>query len=363
MRSVICSRKHITNANSRRPAFSRSGRGVALFLSLVLLVSWTLTLSGCSGKKKKSVTLFACDTYVTLSCEGKDANRAINEASDLLMKMDAKLSRGNKDSEISKLNASSEKEPVTLSEDTYYLLSTAMKYSEKTAGRFDPTVAPLMDLWGFSTGYPHVPDSAQIQETVKNVDYRKVHLLSNRMAYVEPGVSVDLGGIGKGFIGDILMQKLRAFSLSEIILDLGGNICAWSSSSDLSIGVVSPLDTTKMCCTFTLSSSTVGTVITSGAYERFFEQDGVRYGHIMDTRNGFPSNTDMLSVTVIGADGTRGDAYSTALYALGSGEAKTLAMRDNIDCILCAENGTLWVSSSLKGKVHAQEGWTIEYFG
>ena len=161
----------------------------------------------------------------------------------------------------------------------------------------------------------------------------------------------------------ILTQKLRTYDLKKIILDLGGNICAWSASSEVSIGIVSPRNTAELCCTYTLDPGEATCVITSGAYERFFEQDGVKYGHIMDTKTGVPANTDILSATVIGPDGTKGDVFSTALFSVGSGEAKTIAMREHVDCILCMENGTLWVSSSLQGKVHAQEGWTIEYFG
>ena len=326
------------------------------------MLSWILTLTGCKTTKKKTLEIFALDTYITLTAEGSDASRAVKDASELLLKMEAKLSRTNEDSEISKLNKSTKEEPVTLSEDTYYLLTMVLKHSESTRGKFDPTIAPVMDAWGFGTN-PHVPTTQEISDAKARVDYKKVHLLSNRRAYVEPGTSVDLGGAAKGFIGDILTQKLRTYDLKKIILDLGGNICAWSASSEVSIGIVSPRNTAELCCTYTLDPGEATCVITSGAYERFFEQDGVKYGHIMDTKTGVPANTDILSATVIGPDGTKGDVFSTALFSVGSGEAKTIAMREHVDCILCMENGTLWVSSSLQGKVHAQEGWTIEYFG
>jgi len=335
---------------------------MAFSLSFIFIFSWIFTLSGCKKTNEKTLSLFACDTYITLTCTGKDANKAVKEASDLLLKMEAKFSRQKEDSEIAKLNQSSEKEPVTLSEDTYYILQLAKNYAEETGGRFDPTIAPIMDLWGFGTDNMHVPDEREIETVIANVDYRKVHLLSNRRAYVEPGVAVDLGGVAKGFIGDILMQKLRNFNLKKILLDLGGNICAWTSSSELTVGVASPIKPGALCCTYSVPGNTVCTVITSGSYERYFVEDGVRYGHIMDTRTGYPSSSDILSVTIIGQDGTRGDVYSTALFTVGPTDARTIASRQNLDCILCMDNGTLWVSSSLKGKVNAQDGWTISYF-
>ena len=159
------------------------------------------------------------------------------------------------------------------------------------------------------------------------------------------------------------MEKLSSYSLSKIILDLGGNVCCRSRSSDLTIGIVSPLSSDALCCTYSLSSGSSCSVITSGAYERYIEEDGVRYGHIMDTSTGYPADTDLLSATVIGPDGTKGDIYSTTLFSLGSEKAMELASSSDIDCILCMENGTLWVSQTLEGKVDAQEGWTIQYFG
>ena len=364
MTSVIWTNKNRKNENSRGLSTSRKGRRRAsVFFFVMFLLSWIFTLSGCTGAKKKTVTVFALDTYVTLTAEGKDAGRAVKDASDLLLKMEDKLSRMKEDSEIVKLNQSTKEEPVTLSEDTYYLLTLVLDYAAKTKGRFDPTIAPVMDLWGFGTDNPHVPDPVDVSKTKEKVDYKKVHLLSNRRAYVDPDTSIDLGGAAKGFIGDILLQKLRTYDLKKIILDLGGNVCAWSSSSEVSIGIVSPKNTTELCCTYSLPAGEASCVITSGAYERYFEENGVKYGHIIDTKTGNPASTDILSVTVIGADGTKGDVFSTALFSMGSGEAMKLAKKQHIDCILCLDNGTLWVSSSLKEKVHAQEGWTIEYFG
>lgn len=320
-------------------------------------------LTGCSYEKKTTRSFFALDTYITITLEGKDADEAMNVAANYIMELERKLSRQDPESEISSLNLSSEGSPVTLSKETYDLLSLAVSYSEKTSGRFDLTIAPVMDLWGFGTEGAHVPEKSEIEKILPNVGYTKVHLLSDNKAYLEEGAKVDLGGAAKGYIGDLLMEKLSSYSLSKIILDLGGNVCCRSRSSDLTIGIVSPLSSDALCCTYSLSSGSSCSVITSGAYERYIEEDGVRYGHIMDTSTGYPADTDLLSATVIGSDGTKGDIYSTTLFSLGSEKAMELASSSDIDCILCMENGTLWVSQTLEGKVDAQEGWTIQYFG
>ncbi|MBO4927934.1 MAG: FAD:protein FMN transferase [Clostridiales bacterium] len=333
-------------------------------LAVILAGMFLLPFSGCTKRRepKAELSLFAMDTYVRLQAEGEDADNAVKAAASLLSELEQKLSRTLEGSEVSALNRSSKDSPVTLSEDTYRLLSSVCEYAEKTEGRFDPTIAPLMDLWGFGTEKASVPDEKKIGETLARVDFRRIHLLSENQAYVEEGTQVDLGGAAKGFIGQLLMEKMQSFSLSKIILDLGGNICVWSKSSSLSVGVISPLQSDKLICICDSPENENLFVITSGAYERYFEENGVKYGHIMDTRTGCPVVTDLLSATIIGSDGTSGDILSTTLFALGCEEAKAFAVKEKIDCILCAENGTLWVSSSLEGKVHEQEGWTIRYF-
>ncbi|MBO4688796.1 MAG: FAD:protein FMN transferase [Clostridiales bacterium] len=366
MISVISTRTLNSHNELRaKPVLSliqRRGRAFAVSC-LILLSTLCGAVSGCSSKlPSKSVTIFALDTYVTLTAEGKEAEKAVAEGAAFLTEMEGKLSRQIGSSEIAKLNQSSEENPVCLSEETYALLQTVCLYAEKTEGLFDPTIAPVMDLWGFGED-PHVPSSSEIEETIQRVDYRRIHLLSDSYAYVEEGTAVDLGGAAKGAIGVMLMERMKEFSVTRIILDLGGNICAWAKNEELTIGVVSPLDPAKLCCVYTLSKDEEMSVITSGAYERYFEEAGVRYGHIMDTSTGYPADTDLLSATVIGSDGTVGDILSTALFASGSERARKLASYLRIDCILCSENGTLWVSSSLEGKVREQEGWTIEYFG
>ena len=353
--------KTFTAGNAPASFLLKRSRAFVVFC----LVAATLlfSLSGCSTPDKKTTrSFFALDTYITITLEGKDTDEAMNAAVNCIMDLEKKLSRQDPESEISSLNLSSEEAPVTLSKETYDLLSKVLEYSEKTNGRFDPAIAPVMDVWGFGTEDAHVPDEEEISEALPLVDYTKIHLLSDNKAYLEDGVKVDLGGAAKGYIGDLLMEKLEGYSLSKIILDLGGNVCCKARSSELTIGIISPLSSDQLCCTYSLEKGQICSVITSGAYERYIEEDGVRYGHIMDTSTGYPADTDLLSATVIGPDGTKGDVYSTTLFSLGSEKAMELASEEGIDCILCMENGTLWVSSTLEGKVNAQEGWTIEYF-
>ena len=323
-----------------------------------------LNLSACKKKtNKKTLQLFALDTYVTITVEGEDAQEALDEAARVITNLENELNSRKENTPIARLNASSEEKPVTLPASAYGLLELAFQYKEITDGVFDPRVAPLMDAWGFSTGDPHVPSRQEIDDALSRVQQGTVYFMVSCQAYVSPGTKIDLGGVAKGYIGDQVMGKLRRYSLSRIILDLGGNITVWAENDDLTVGIVDPDSTSDLCAVIHLpESDKPQSVITSGAYERYFEEDGIRYGHIMDTKTGYPVITDLLSATVVGKLGELGDIMSTTLFAMGREKAMAWASEKKIDCVLCDENGTLWVSSTLKGKIDAEKGWTIEYF-
>ena len=346
-------------------------RSVSVFLSLLLLIP--IFLIGCGKKEEtKSVTLLALDTYVSLSVTGKEAQAALDAATEKIASLEDSFSRTRENSEIHALNHSSESSPVTLSKETYGLLERTIALAKESEGVFDPTIGPIMDLWGFGQDKPgsgekndvrKIPEETAISQALQNVDCRKIHLLSEQKAYIEEGVVVDLGGVAKGYIADALMKEIQRFDVSRVILDLGGNVCAFDMAKALVIGVISPKDNSRLAATVDLPKAKTGSVITSGAYERYHEIDGVRYGHIMDTKTGRPVETDLLSATVISEDGTKGDVMSTVLFAMGRQGATDFAAKNCVSCILCEESGTMWVSADLKGKVHEQDGWTIRYFG
>lgn len=361
--SVACEAKHIyKDLQAERSMLRRAASLFAVFSLILTMVSCKKETPHASG------SVFALDTYITISADGQEAEAAVAAASAKLYRYEEIFSRHVEGGEINRLGDATEAEPILLSDEAYDLLAMTLDYAARTDGIFDPTVAPLMDLWGIGTEYAKVPAESEIEEARNRVDYRKVVVQDDHRAYVAPGTEVDLGGAAKGRIGDLLMTEMRQYDIEKIILDLGGNICVWSKDASesqhaLHVGVTDPSNTDLMCAIVTISEEVPMSVITSGAYERYFEAEGVRYGHIMDTRTGYPVKTDLLSATIIDQDGARGDILSTTLYVMGLERAKTWAQDQGVDCILCAENGTLWVSSSLKGRVDAEEGWTIEYFG
>ena len=189
-------KKQDKNIPSEKAPASFLWKRVRAFVVFCLIFSLPFGfLTGCSYEKKTTRSFFALDTYITITLEGKDADEAMNVAANYIMELERKLSRQDPESEISSLNLSSEGSPVTLSKETYDLLSLAVSYSEKTSGRFDLTIAPVMDLWGFGTEGAHVPEKSEIEKILPNVGYTKVHLLSDNKAYLEEGAKVDLAAI------------------------------------------------------------------------------------------------------------------------------------------------------------------------
>ena len=336
----------------------RTGKRITTaFLLLCLMLS---LVTGCrSQETPQTVTLFALDTYVTITATGPDAEQAVAFGASEVSRYEQLLSRHLPGSEIDRLNHAASDSPITISDETYAFLSEVLSLSEKTEGRFDPTVAPLMDVWGFGEERTTVPDPSVIEAALRTVDYHGVHLLEGNQAYLDTGTILDLGGAAKGYIADRVMEGMRGYKVTKIILDLGGNICFWNQKREMHIGVISPLDPQALIVTY---SAKEGSVVTSGAYERYQEIDGVRYGHIMDTNTGYPVETDLLSVTVIDPDGTKADVLATALFAMGQDEAMRVANEMQVVCILCDGNGTLWISSDLRGHIENEKGWTVEYF-
>lgn len=354
----------------QKPGFSRglrkSTRYARTALALAVLVFTSAFLPACKKKETtKTGTILALDTFVSITITGQQSEEAFTAAANRLTELEDKFSRTKEGSEIDRLNHATEDAPVTLSEETYTLLSTTLQFANDTNGIFDPTVGPLMDAWGFGQDEKKVPADDKIAEALARVDHSHIHLLPDNRAYVEAGTVVDLGGAAKGYIGDALVKEITKYKVRRAILDLGGNICAFDSEKALVIGVVSPKEISVLAVKVDLPKTDATapmSVITSGAYERYIEVDGVRYGHIMDTTTGRPVETDLLSATVITGNGEEGDILSTVLFAMGTEKAKEYAKTKNIGCVLLSEDGTAWVNEDWKESVHADEGWTIRSF-
>lgn len=322
-------------------------RAIAAVLAVVFL------LSGCKMQEiPKSGELFIMSTYVTQQVYGKQAEGAIEAVNTLLEKYDAMLSLYREDSEVSRINQNAGIAPVAVSKETFSLIQKAKQYSELSEGLFDLTVAPLSTLWAIGSENPRVPSNEAIKAALALIDYRNVELdETEQTVYLKKsGMAIDLGGVAKGFFCKKIGEIYNQYGVSSALVSIGGNIytyCQKPDGEDYRLGIRNPNDFGGSSVMGVLSSHDE-VVATSGAYERYFEQDGVRYHHILDLKTGFPSQSDLLSVTVICEDGGLADFLSTTLYLAGKNAVETYLNDDRFQVIVVDRDNRVYISPSLK---------------
>lgn len=227
-------------------------------------------------------------------------------------------------SEISRLNQSTQF--VALAPMNLELLEQTIEIVNKTDGAFDPTLLPVIKLWGFSGGTPltNLPSQAEITQAMAHTGIDKLEVIDNQARWTESGIALDLGGIAKGFAVDQAYQAVIPTMPIDAIFNLGGNLRVHGNATPdrpWRIGVQHPFDPAAALGTLDLLSGTA--VATSGHYERFVEIDGQRYAHIIDPRSGLPVQ-GMAGVTVISDSATIADALSTALFVAGIEQAASI---------------------------------------
>lgn len=316
-------------------------------------------LSGCAagGNAGASSTryLTAMDTVMSLTAYGENRDGALEKAVAEIQRLDDLLSIGNENSDISRLNR--EKNAV-LSPDTWSLLSQALNLAQDTQGVFDPTVYPLVKLWGFYDKDYHVPTRQELSQALALVDYREVSLSQDSYgASLGKGQQIDLGGIGKGFASQRVTELLRDAGVTSAMVSLGGNIQCLGAKPDGSpwnIGIRDPFGE-ELYATVRVTDKAV---ITSGGYERYFEDPETHhiYRHILDPRTGFPAEKGLSSVSIVTSDGTLGDGLSTALYIMGLEDATAYwqAHREDFEAVFITDSGTLYATEGLRGSMTSQ---------
>ena len=207
-----------------------------------------------------------------------------------------------------------------LSDDMTDLLATALYYCERSGGAFDITTEPLSSLWNFSGTSPSVPPAEAIEKARKKVDYKKLRLDGTRstLTFLDPGTSIDLGAIAKGYIADQLKAYLLDSGVESAMINLGGNVLCVGSRPDgtpFTVGLQKPFADRNE--TFAQVEVSDLSVVASGVYERHFVEDGKNYHHILDPSTGYPYDNGLISVTILSERSVDGDALSTTCFSLG----------------------------------------------
>lgn len=267
--------------------------------------------------KKTTQTEFSMGTIVSFSLFGAQEN-ALKDASDLLFEIENASSVTILDSEANKLNSLGTTSNPFLLEQAQVCLDVFLK----SEGAFDFSIYPVSSLWAIGTQDARVPEKSELDNALLLVDSQKIVLKNDTLTLFQ-NQKVDFGAIGKGYACDKLYALLKEQTRGGI-LSVGGSICVWGRSSLnknlYKIAVRDPFST-GFAGTVALSE---GFVSTSGAYERYFEQDGVLYHHIIDPKTAYPAQSDLASATVIAKTGALSDALSTACFVLGAQKGAAL---------------------------------------
>ena len=321
----------------------------------VFLLFALLLLTACGVLTKAEVahesSIFAMDTYMSFRVHGDES--LLDEAEDIVRALEAELSVSDMESAIYEINSTVS---VSLSEVGYVLLSEALELCKATGGALDVTIYPVVKAWGFTTGEYRVPDGAELGSLLELVDYTKVELSQDGTVTLPRGVMLDLGGVAKGYAGRLIRERLMEGGVTSALLNLGGNVQAVGSKPDGSpwrVGIKDPAGDGNVCV---LEISDMA-VVTSGGYERYFEQDGKTYWHIIDPATGAPAGSGLVSVSVIGEDGLLCDGLSTALFVMGLAEAADFwRSRDDFEAVFVTDGGGVFITQGLTDIFETAEG-------
>jgi thiamine biosynthesis lipoprotein len=201
-------------------------------------------------------------------------------------------------------------------EELFKLIEYSLDVASATDGFFDPTILPIVALWGFDTDSPRLPTRHEIAHALELVGYRKVTVFEDRIEKPED-VELDLSGIAKGRIVDLVRDDLRSEGYGNFLIDAGGDIYVSGKNVHRRHWRIAIQDPDDQSSFRGIVEATDTAIVTSGNYEHFFFEDGVRYSHLFNPRTGYPEG-DLKSVTVLLYDTTFADAVATAVFVMGS---------------------------------------------
>jgi thiamine biosynthesis lipoprotein len=285
---------------------------------------------------------------VELWTEDKTAgDKAIDAVIAEMERIDRDMSTYKPDSEVSQVNANAAKEPVKISAELFELLTTALEYSRITGGAFDITYASVGFMYDFRAHQK--PTESQIKSALPAVNYRHVILddKNRTVRFTQAGVRIDLGGIGKGHAVDRGIAILKSLGVTHALVTAGGDsrIIGDRFGKPWIIGIRHPDDKSKVIAKIPLEDTAIST---SGDYERYFDEDGKRYHHIIDPRTGH-SASKVRSATILANTATRTDGLSKTAFVLGPEEAMKLYNRlGDVDAILVTLEGKVLYSQGIQ---------------
>lgn len=310
--------------------------------------------------KEQNQTQTALGTVCSISLFDKGFSPIYEELFAKLNEIEQLMSLNIQTSElytIKQNNLSNMQNTYKISDQSFYVLQIAQEYAQKSNGAFDVSIEPLVSLWHIGNDLldNYIPSKEEINSALSKVNYTKIQLDKNQktVTFLQPNMSLDFGSIAKGYATDELVKILEKHSIKRGIIDLGGNIYAYGSKkkdTPWKIGIKNPIETNKN--PVIRIDTTNSAIVTSGVYERYFEKDGKRYHHILDTNTGYPVDNGIVSVTIICKEAIRADTLSTTIFALGIEKGLACIENEpNTECIIIDSNKKIYTSSKINNTI------------
>ncbi len=327
------------------------------------------SLAGCGSSEKNGTDsnseeaqaeVFAMDTYMTVSAYGKGSEKAVEESVEELKRLDLLLDSSDEDSDVYGMNQDGR---GTVEGDVKDLLAQALAMNQSTDGAFDITVYPLLEQWGFISKKYRVVSDEELKNLLPLVGSDQIQFdeQTGEFRYDTPGMKVDFGGIAKGYASDRIMAKMKEAGIESALISLGGNVQALGSKLDGSpwkIAIQNPDGSGDYLGILSMENKAV---ITSGGYERYFEEDGEIYHHILDPQTGKPSQSDLVSVTIVCDKGVMGDGLSTALFVKGRQGAVDYwqNQEESFEMILLDDRENLYITPGLADSFESEGDFIV----
>ncbi len=332
---------------------------IKILISSLLLMILLSSLSACrsSGNLQKvDGDAFVLGTFgqirVFTSSEAK-GKKAIDKAFKRITEIENTMSASLPNTDVAKINKSAGKSPVKVNPDTLFVINKGIEYEKVTKGTFNITLGSLIELWGIGKDWQKVPTLQEIQEAQKHIDINQLEVKDKKVLIKDPQMLMDLGGIAKGYAVDEAVKVLKESGIKSGFVNLGGDIYVFGDKPDQTpwyIGIQKPvIESSTVMARVNLYNQSI---VSSGDYERYFEENDVRYHHIIDPATGYPSDGGIVSVTIISDKAIDGDVLSTSVFILGLEEGlELLEGLDGIEGVIITNDNSVYTTSGMANKV------------
>lgn len=327
-------------------------------VSILLIIS----MVSCS-KEDEKVDKYATkmDTIMHITAYGPKAEEAIEAAFKRVDEIEQMASVSISNSDVNKINEAAGKDYVKVNPEIIKIIKTSVEYSNISKGAFDITVSPLIKLWGIGTDDERIPSDSEIKEKLALVGYKNISINEeeNTVKLLKEGMSIDLGGVAKGFTADEIVKIFKEYGVKSAIINLGGSsIYTLGEKPDKSLWSIAIQNPRKE-----KNEGSIGIVklnqsalSTSGDYQRYFIRDGKRYHHILDPDTGYPADAGVMSDMIL-VDSSKeypnmlADILTKITFV--SGLDKGMKIIDSIDGVSCMTVTTDY-------KIYKSSRWSIE---